>query len=73
MFLNLFLFATFVVSMVTSSQAPTREPDRLDHLMAKVELMYNMLERHVKNTTDQFTYVEGQITALSSKIDDKRI
>ena len=29
-----------------------------------------MLESHVQNTTDQFTYIEGQITAISSQIDD---
>ena len=32
--------------------------------------MYGMLESHVQHTMDQFTYVEGQITALSSQIED---
>ena len=35
--------------------------------------MYGMLEIHVKNTSDQFIYVEGQITTLSSQIDDMMI
>ena len=29
-----------------------------------------MLESHVQHTTDQFTYVKGFITALSSQIED---
>ena len=29
-----------------------------------------MLESHVQHIPDQFTYVEGQITALSSQIED---
>ena len=41
--------------------------------MARVNQMNGMLERHVKNTTNQFTYVEGQIIALSSQINDMRI
>ena len=57
----------------SSSQAQAWGPDHLDCLMARVEEMYGMLERHVKNTIDQFTYVEGQITTLSSQIDDMRI
>lgn len=32
--------------------------------------MYGMLESHVQHTSDQFTYIEGQITTLSSQIED---
>ena len=32
--------------------------------------MYTMLDSHVQHTTDQFAYVQGQITALSSQIGD---
>ena len=32
--------------------------------------MYTMLDSHVQHTADQFVYVQGQITALSSQIDD---
>ena len=32
--------------------------------------MYGMLESHVLHTTDQFTYVEGQVIALSFQIED---
>ena len=32
--------------------------------------MYEMLESHMQHTMDQFTYVEGQIIALSSQIED---
>ena len=49
-----------------SSQAQARGPDHLDRLIARVEQMYDMLESHIQHTMDQFTYVEGQITALSS-------
>ena len=40
-----------------SSSAPTRGPDRLDRLLAKVEQMYTMLVSHVQHTVDQFAYV----------------
>ena len=30
--------------------------------------MYGMLESHVQHTLDQFTYIQGYITALSSQI-----
>ena len=30
-----------------SSQAPAQGPDRLNHLIAKVEQMYTMLDSHV--------------------------
>ena len=49
-----------------SSQAQAQGLDRFDYLIARVEQMYGMLESHVQHTIDQFTYVEGQITALSS-------
>ena len=49
-----------------SSQAQARGLDRLDHLIARVEQMYGMLNSHVQHTTDQFAYIQGQITALSS-------
>ena len=32
--------------------------------------MYTMLDSYVQHTADQFAYVQGQITALSSQIDD---
>ena len=32
--------------------------------------MYGMLESYVQHTTDQFAYIQGQITALSSQIED---
>ena len=49
-----------------SSQAQAQGPDRLDHLIARVEQMYGMLDSHVQQTTDQFAYIQGQIIALSS-------
>ena len=53
-----------------SPLALARGPDRLDRLLARVEQMYIMLDSHVQHTADQFAYVQGQITALSSQIDD---
>ena len=53
-----------------SSSAPAREPDRLDRLLARVKQMYIMLDSHVQHTADQFAYVQGQFTTLSSQIDD---
>ena len=38
--------------------------------MARVEQMYGMLESHVQHTLDQFAYIQGQITTLSSHIED---
>jgi len=32
--------------------------------------MHVMLSSHISYSTSQFTYLEGQITALSSQIDD---
>ena len=49
-----------------SSSTPARGPDRLDPLLDKVEQMYIMLDSHMRHTADQFAYVQGQITALSS-------
>ena len=42
-----------------SSKARARAPDRLNLLIARVEQMYGMLESHVQNTSNQFTYIEG--------------
>ena len=53
-----------------SSQARARAPDCLNHLIARVEQMYGMLESHMQHSLTQFTYLEGQITAISSQIDD---
>ena len=35
-----------------SSSAPERGPNRLDHLLARVDQMFTMLESHVQYTTD---------------------
>ena len=32
--------------------------------------MYGMLESHVQHTSYKFAYIQGQITALSSQIED---
>jgi len=32
--------------------------------------MFTMLDSHVQHTATQFAYVQGQITALSSQIED---
>ena len=53
-----------------SSLALAQGPDRLDHLIAKVEQLYTMLDSHVQHTANQFAYVQGQITTLSSQIED---
>ena len=47
-----------------------RAPDRLDNLIGKVEELHVMLASHISHSTSQFTYLKGQITALSSRIDD---
>ena len=52
------------------SQAHPRALDHPNHLIARVEQMYGMLESHMQHSLTQFTYLEGQITALSSQIDD---
>ena len=53
-----------------SSLAPTQRPNKLNCLLDRVEQMYTMLDSHMQYTVDQFTYVQGQITALSSQIVD---
>ena len=60
--------STLEGSAQPSSQA--HAPDCLDHLIARVEQMYGMLESHMQNTLTQFTHIKGQIIALSSQIDD---
>ena len=62
--------STFEGSAQPSSQAQARGPDRLDRLIARVEQMYGMLESYVQHTSDQFFYIEGQITMLSPQIED---
>ena len=49
-----------------SSLAPAWGPDRLGRFFARLEQMYTMLDSHVQHTVDQFAYIQGQITALSS-------
>ena len=53
-----------------SSQVCAQAPDRLGHLIERVEQLHGMLDSHMRHSTSQFTYLEGQITALSSQIDD---
>ena len=53
-----------------SSQAQARGPDRLDRLIAIVDQMFGMLDSHMQHIVDQFAYIQGQITALSSQIED---
>ena len=53
-----------------SSSAPAQGPNRLNRLLDRVEQIYTMLDSHMRHTVDQFAYVQGQITALSSQIDD---
>ena len=40
-----------------SSLAPTRGPDRLDRLLARVDQLYTLLDSHVQHIVDQFAYV----------------
>ena len=49
-----------------SSSTPARGPDRLHCLIARVEQLYTMLDSHIQHTTNQFAYVQGQITTSSS-------
>ena len=42
-----------------SSSAPARGLDRLDHLLARVDQMFTMLDTHVQHTAGQFAYVQG--------------
>ena len=53
-----------------SSSALARGPDRLDRLLNRMDQMFTMLDSHVQHTTTQFVYVQGQITTLSSQIED---
>ena len=48
-----------------SSLALTRELDKLDRLLSRVDQLYTLLDSHVQHTVDQFAYVQSQITALS--------
>ena len=45
------------ISTKPSFQAQARGLDRLDHLMARIEQMYGMLESHVQHTSNQFAYI----------------
>ena len=47
-----------------------RALNRLDHLIGRVEELHVILTSHIRDSTSQFTYLEGQIIALSSQIDD---
>ena len=40
-----------------SSSAPTRGPNRLDRLLARVDQLYTLLDSHVQHIADQFAYV----------------
>ena len=53
-----------------SSFVLARGPDRLDRLLDRVDQMYTMLDSHVQHTATQFVYIQRQITALSSQIED---
>ena len=53
-----------------SSQALARAPNHIDHPIKRVEELQVMLTSHINYSTSQFTYLEDQITALSSQIDD---
>ena len=49
-----------------SSQERARALDRLNHLIRRVEGLHGMIASQINHSTSQFTYLEGQITALSS-------
>ena len=53
-----------------SSQAQARAPDHLDHLIKRVKELHMMLASHINYSTARFTYLQGQITTLSSQVDD---
>ena len=53
-----------------SSQAQARAPNQLDLILGRVEEMHTMLTACIDYSTRQFTYLQGQITALSSQIQD---
>ena len=62
--------AALETSAQLSSSAPARGLDKLDRLLARVDQMFTMFDSHVQHTTDQFAYVQGQITTLSFQIED---
>ena len=49
-----------------SSQAKARAPNCLHFLLGRVEEMHAMLVSHINYSMSQFTYLQGQITTLSS-------
>jgi len=49
-----------------SSHARARAPNCLDHLIGRVKELQVMLASYISHSTSQFTYLEGQSTALSS-------
>jgi len=49
-----------------SSQERARALNHLDHLIRRVEGLHGMMASQISHSTSQFTYLEGQITALSS-------
>lgn len=53
-----------------SSSTPTQGLSKLDQLMAKMDQMSIVLDSHVQHAVNQFAYLQGQITALSSQIQD---
>ena len=53
-----------------SSQVQARAPDRLDHLIGRVEELRIMLASHINHYKTQFTYLQGQITTLLCQVDD---
>ena len=64
---------TLETSAQPSSSAPARGLDRLDRLLARVDQLYTLLDSHVQHIADQFAYIQGQITTLSSQIEDLSI
>ena len=65
--------STLESSAQPSSQARARGPDRLDHLIARVDQMFGILDSLVQHIANQFAYIQGQITALSSQIEDMSV
>ena len=51
--------STLETSAQPSSSAPTRGPNRLDRLFARVDCLYTLLDSHVQHTTNYFAYVQG--------------
>ena len=45
----------------------------LDRLIVRADQMFGMLDFHVQQTADQFAYIQGQIIALSSQIEDMSV